>query len=166
MTSRCISDYPDCAQKSKLPSCEEAITLSLLFLILLCSPAGGQNTRPKPDERYTVAFASVVPLNTDIFIAAADGSDARPFLAHPDLDYNASFSPDGRSIVFTSTRNGSADIYRAGIDGASPQRLTDDPAFDDQGVLSPDGRSLASSEPKWSSGHLDSRTGDWRAPEI
>jgi TolB protein len=118
--------------------------LSFLFLILLCSPAGGQNPRPTPDERYTVAFASVAPLNTDIFIAAGDGSDARPFLAHADLDYNASFSPDGRSIVFTSTRNGSADIYRVGIDGASLlQRLTDDPAFDDQGVLSPDGRSLA-----------------------
>ncbi|HEX2460889.1 MAG TPA: hypothetical protein VHJ58_12150, partial [Vicinamibacterales bacterium] len=117
--------------------------LSLLFVILLCSPAGGQNTRPASDESYTVAFASVAPLNTDIFIAAGDGSDARPFLAHPDLDSNASFSADGRSIVFTSTRNGSADIYRVGIDGARLQRLTDDPAFDDQGVLSPDGRSLA-----------------------
>src|SRR3990170_6328979 len=117
--------------------------LSLLFPILLCSPAASQNTRPAPDERYTVAFASLAPLNTDIFIAAGDGRDARPFLAHPGLDYNASFSPDGRSIVFTSTRNGSADIYRVGIDGASVQRLTDDPAFDDQGVLSPDGRSLA-----------------------
>src|SRR5919106_365950 len=117
--------------------------LSFLFLILLWSPAGGQNSRPAPDERYTVAFASVAPLNTDIFIAAGDGSDARPLLAHPELDYNASFSPDGRSIVFTSTRNGTADIYRVGIDGESLQRLTDDPAFDDQGVLSPDGRSLA-----------------------
>jgi TolB protein len=116
---------------------------SLLFVILLCSPAGGQNPGPAPDERYTVAYASVAPLNTDIFIAAGDGSDARPLLAHPDLDYNASFSPDGGSIVFTSTRNGSADIYRVDIDGASPQQLTDDPAFDDQGALSPDGRSLA-----------------------
>jgi TolB protein len=117
--------------------------LSLLFLFLLCSTAGGQNTRPATDERYTVAFASVAPLNTDIFIAAGDGSDARPLLPHPDLDYNASFSPDGRSLVFTSTRNGSADIYRADIEGGGLRRLTDDSAFDDQGVLSPDGRSLA-----------------------
>ena len=117
--------------------------LSPPFLFLLCSTACGQNTRPTPDELYTVAFASVAPLNTDIFIAAGDGSEASPLLAHPDLDYDASFSPDGRSIVFTSTRNGSADIYRVGIDGASLQRLTDDPAFDDQGALSPDGKSLA-----------------------
>ena len=100
--------------------------LSLLFMVLLCAPAGGQNTRPAPDQRYTVAFASVAPLNTDIFVAAGDGSGATPLLAHPELDYNASFSPDGRSIVFTSTRNGTADIYRVGIDGASLQRLTDD----------------------------------------
>ena len=109
----------------------------------LCSTAGGQNTSPAPAAPYTVAFASVAPLNTDIFIAAADGSDAKPLLAHPELDYNASFSPDGRSMVFTSTRNGSADLYCVGLDGANLQRLTDDPAFDDQGVFSPDGRSLA-----------------------
>jgi dipeptidyl aminopeptidase/acylaminoacyl peptidase len=93
--------------------------------------------------RYTVAFASVARLNTDIFIAVADGSDAKPLLAHPELDYNASFSLDGRSIVFTSTRNGSADLYCVGLDGANLQRLTDDPAFDDRGVFSPDARSLA-----------------------
>ena len=112
-------------------------------MMLLWSPVGGQNTTPAPHEGYAVAFASVAPLNTDIFIAAGDGSDARPLLAHPELDYNASFSPDGRSIVFTSTRNGSADIYRVGIDGAGLRRVTDDRAFDDQGVLSPHGTSLA-----------------------
>jgi Tol biopolymer transport system component len=117
--------------------------LSVLIVILVCSHAGGQNTRPAPDGGYTVAFASAAPLNTDLFIADGDGSGARPLLAHPDLDYDASFSSDGRSIVFTSTRNGSADLYRVDIDGAGLQRLTDDPAFDDQGVLSPDGRSLA-----------------------
>jgi Tol biopolymer transport system component len=114
-----------------------------LTILLLCSAAGGQIRSPATEVHYTVAYASAAPLNTDIFIAEEDGSGARPLLAHPDLDYNASFSPDGRSIVFTSTRNGSADIYLVDIDGASLQRLTDDAAFDDQGVLSPDRRTLA-----------------------
>jgi len=114
-----------------------------LFLLLLSSSPDGQNTRATAEERYTVAFASFAPLNTDIFIAAGNGSDAKPLLAHPALDYNASFSSDGRTIVFTSTRNGSADIYRVGIDGTNLQKLTDDPAFDDQGVLSADGRLMA-----------------------
>lgn len=114
--------------------------------ILVCIPAvawasvAGQS-RPATDG--AIAFASFAPLNTDIFIAAADGSEARPLLPHPDLDYNASFSPDGASIVFTSTRNGSADLYRVHTDGSGLTRLTDDAAFDDQGMLSPDGRLLA-----------------------
>ena len=90
-----------------------------------------------------IAYATFAPLDSDLFIANADGSDPRPLLSNPSLDYNASFSPDGRWIVFTSERDGSADLYRAHPDGTGLERLTDSPAFDDQGVLSPDGRTLA-----------------------
>ncbi len=119
--------------------------LYLLLPLLLGASADGQGkaSRAGPDPRYGIAFASFAPLDTDIFIAAADGSDARPLLSHPDLDYNASFSPDGEWIVFTSTRNGSADVYRVHPDGSGLSQLTDNPAFDDQGTLSPDGRTLA-----------------------
>jgi Tol biopolymer transport system component len=92
---------------------------------------------------YTIAYASFAPLDAEIFLAAADGSDPTPFLPSPAEDWNASFSRDGQWIVFTSTRNGSADLYRAHPDGSGLERLTDDPAFDDQGALSPDGRTLA-----------------------
>ena len=67
---------------------------------------------------YTIAFASFGQLNTDIFVADADGSNAKPLLANPALDYDASFSPDGKWIIFTSEQNGSADIYRAHLDGS------------------------------------------------
>jgi Tol biopolymer transport system component len=93
--------------------------------------------------RYTVAFKAVPPSNTDIFVAASDGSNARPLGPDPALDYNAAFSPDGRWIVFTSHRAGSADLYRIRPDGTGLERLTDDPAFDDQAAFSPDGRRLA-----------------------
>jgi Tol biopolymer transport system component len=93
--------------------------------------------------QYRIAFASFGPLNSDLFIADRDGNNARPLLAHPDLDYNASFSRDGQWIVFSSCRNGSSDIYRAHPDGSGLERLIDHPSFDDQASLSPDGRSLA-----------------------
>jgi Tol biopolymer transport system component len=95
--------------------------------------ADSRPTSAAPAPSYEIAFASLGPLNTDIFIAAADGSDPKPLLPHRNRDYNASFSADGRWIVFTSTRNGSADIYRVHEDGSGLARLTDDPAFDDQG---------------------------------
>jgi len=109
----------------------------------VCIPAQAAEDRP-----YEVAFGSLAPLNTDIFIADADGSNARPLFTHPNQDYNASLSRDGKWIVFTSQRDGSADIYRAriegvGTDGVALEKLVEHPSFDDQATLSPDGRQLA-----------------------
>ena len=112
--------------------------VSFWFAAVLALPGAAE-----PPGEYTIAFASFAPLNSDIFIADPDGSHARPFLPNRDLDFNASFSRDGRWIVFTSERGGSADIYRAHPDGSGLERLTDDPSFDDQAALSPDGRLLA-----------------------
>jgi Tol biopolymer transport system component len=92
---------------------------------------------------YEVVFASFAPLDSDIFIADADGSHATAFLANPELDSNASFSGDGKWVLFTSRRAGTSDIYRAHLDGSGLERLVASPAFDDQAALSPDGRSLA-----------------------
>lgn len=92
---------------------------------------------------YTIAFRTLAPGNTDIFLADRTGRDARALIAHPSLDFNASFSPDGQWIVFTSDREGGADLYRVRSDGSQLERLTDDPAFDDQGAISPDGTSVA-----------------------
>ncbi|MEO8177287.1 MAG: hypothetical protein ABI895_00505 [Deltaproteobacteria bacterium] len=99
--------------------------------------------RPVHALEYEIAFTSFAPLNTDLFIAAADGSQPRPLVPHPGLDYDASFSSDARWVVFTSTRAGSADIYRVQVDGSRLEHLTNDPAFDAQGALSPDGSQLA-----------------------
>ncbi len=96
-----------------------------------------------PSARYRIAFASFGPLETNLFFAAADGSAARPLLSTPSHDYNASFSPDGAWIVFTSERYGLTDLFRVRPDGSDLERLTDGPSFDDQGTMSPDGASIA-----------------------
>ena len=94
-------------------------------------------------DGYVISFASFAPIDTDIFIADADGGNARPIASTPTFEANASFSADGRWIVFSSNRAGSWDVWRARPDGSAPERLVDDPSFDDQAALSPDGRSLA-----------------------
>ena len=117
---------------------------SIWFLAVasaFCAFVGAQSYQPK--QRYTIAFKSFAPNNTDILVADPDGKHERPLLPDGALDYNAAFSADGQWIVFTSHRSGFADIYRVHQDGTGFERLTNDPAFDDQGVLSPDGKSLA-----------------------
>jgi Tol biopolymer transport system component len=88
------------------------------------------------------------PSKMALYVANADGSGERRLL--PDstgLDYDASFSPDGSWIVFTSERDpegsGQADIWRVHPDGTGLERLTRDPSMEDAGVLSPDGSKLA-----------------------
>ena len=118
--------------------------LGLGSLIFLCAIAVSWRAASRAAAPgYTIAFKSFAPNNTDIFIADADGNHARPLVPDPTLDYNASFSTDGRWVVFTSHRSGAAKIYRVHPDGSGLERLTDGPAFDDQGALSPDGKRLA-----------------------
>jgi Tol biopolymer transport system component len=95
--------------------------------------------------KQTLLMNRLGPSQLTLYVANADGSGERPLMPSSGFDYNASFSPDGQWIVFTSERAGSgqADIYRVRLDGSGLERLTDDPHLDDQAALSPDGRSLA-----------------------
>jgi TolB protein len=117
---------------------------SIVTLAAMPGPrAAEQRPAGPPAGAYGIAFASFAPLDNDVYIARGDGSAARPLLAGRWHDYNASLSPDGSWVTFTSERSGSADIWRVRPDGTSLERLVAGPAFDDQGVLSPDGGRLA-----------------------
>ncbi len=95
-------------------------------------------------EPQKISYARVFPNGGQIglFIASADGSDEHPLLGNHELDYDAVWSPDGATLVFTSEREGSADLFRVKPDGTGLERLTDDPAYDDQAAFSPDGKQL------------------------
>ena len=73
------------------------------------------------------------PSKSELYLADADGGNERKLVSG--FDYHASFSSDGKWIVFTGERDGygQADIYRVHPDGTGLERLTDDTALDDQG---------------------------------
>jgi TolB protein len=117
-----------------------SIAICLLFF---SQPTVRDDNESPAEPAYQLAFANFGPLDTDIFIADADGKNVKALLPHPSLDYNASFSHDGKWVLFTSHRNGSADIYRAHPDGTELEQLTNNPSFEDQAVFSPDGKKVA-----------------------
>jgi Tol biopolymer transport system component len=61
-------------------------------------------------------------------------------------DRQPSYSPDGRSVIFSSNRSGNIDLWRLSRESGSLKRLTEDPADDWDPAFSPDGRLLV-----WSS---------------
>src|SRR4051812_42820893 len=109
-------------------------------LVLPVAVAGLVLLGPPAPQQITVTRVFPQPGQIGVFIANADGSDEHPLLSPADIDYDAAWSADGQSIVFTSERGGSADLYRVRSDGSGLERLTDSPAYDDQAAFSPDGR--------------------------
>ncbi len=62
---------------------------------------------------------------------------------NPADDYLPVWSPDGRKIAFTSTRDGNAEIYSMNADGSDAKNLTQNSAFDEFPEWSPDGTKIA-----------------------
>jgi Tol biopolymer transport system component len=56
------------------------------------------------------------------------------------LTSNPRFSPDGKTIVFDSRRDGSADLYLISTQGGAPRRLTDHPDYEAEASWSRDGQ--------------------------
>jgi TolB protein len=78
----------------------------------------------------------------DIYTARADGSDVRTLFSSPAYDAEATVSPDGRSVVFTSARDGDLEIYSMNADGSNVRRLTRTPGYDGGPFFSDDGKKI------------------------
>ncbi|MCA9694774.1 MAG: hypothetical protein R3A51_20435 [Nannocystaceae bacterium] len=78
----------------------------------------------------------------DIYTAKPDGSDVQPLVVGPGYDAEATISPRGDAIVFTSTRDGDPEIYTMNLDGSAPKRLTNAVGYDGGPFFSPDGTKI------------------------
>jgi TolB protein len=90
----------------------------------LASPA----CPPKPD--YSRGYVWAIYPGYDIFSAAPDGSDLKNITNVKGYDAEATIAPNGKRIVFTSTRDGDLDIYTMDPDGKNVKRLTNEMGYD------------------------------------
>jgi TolB protein len=80
--------------------------------------------------------------NYDIYTSRADGTNARVLFSSPGYDAEATISNDGKTIVFTSVRDGDLDIYTMNIDGSNVKRLTNEVGYDGGPFFSADGKQI------------------------
>jgi len=94
---------------------------------------------PRPDYSRGYVWALY---DYDLYTAAADGSGARRLTTNPGYDAEGTLSPDGRTIVFTSLRDGDLDVYTMRVDGTGLKRLTHTLGYDGGPFFSRDGRRI------------------------
>ena len=86
----------------------------------------------------------------DIYISDLEGNIKGKLTNQKGYDAEATVSPNGDKIVFTSTRNGDLDLYTMNIDGSDVKQITFELGYDGGAFFSPDGSKLIfrSSRPK------------------
>jgi TolB protein len=102
--------------------------------------AAADDCLPPPDRSHGYVW-KLYP-EFDIYVAGKDGSDPKPLIAGKGYDAEATVSPKGDKIVFTSTRTGDPEIYVANIDGTKVKRLTKTKGYDGGAFFSPDGSKI------------------------
>ena len=92
-----------------------------------------------PGTKGTMLLNRVGPVTSELYVSNVDGSGEHKLLPTPGFDYHASWSADGRWLVFTSERDGlgQSELYRVKADGTGLQSLTQHIAVDDAAVISP-----------------------------
>lgn len=92
------------------------------------------------DERSSlIAYTTFTESGPEIWLVGADGNGARRIGPGGD----ASWSPDGKRLVFTLEVNGNVDIYHMDLAGSDVTRLTRDESEDSRASWSPDGSMIA-----------------------
>jgi Tol biopolymer transport system component len=83
---------------------------------------GGGGLAMMPDGRvlYTIFGAG----SSDIFVMNADGTNSHQLTSNAGINVVPRVTPDGRFIVFSSTRTGSPHIWRIDSDGTNAKQLT------------------------------------------
>ena len=95
-----------------------------------------------PPADHTKGYSWPMLPGYDIVSHALDGSGFRRLTDTPSYDAEATLSPDGKAIVFTSVRDGDLEIYTMAPDGSRMKRLTHEPGYDGGPFFSPDGKRI------------------------
>jgi tricorn protease len=96
-----------------------------LLLLLLAALASA-------DEALWLRYPAISPDGSaiafsykgDLWLASADGGEARPLTSHVAYEFAPVWSPDGKTIAFASDRHGNFDVFVVPASGGVARRLT------------------------------------------
>ncbi|HEX6903398.1 MAG TPA: M28 family peptidase [Thermoanaerobaculia bacterium] len=117
-----------------------------------CTKIVWRASRPKPgpeleDYRRLLEKGLVRPSKLEIWVADADGRNARQVTYLDAASFAPSFFPSGDRLLFSTNygdpKGREFDIWAVNVDGSGLERVTFSPGFDGFPLFSPDGTRLA-----------------------
>lgn len=104
---------------------------------------GGSECPPVPDRaKYGNKYIWPIYASFDIFKADTSGKIIKRLTKTPGYDAEATISPKGDKMVFTSMRDGDLDLYTMNMDGSHVKRITNTLGYDGGAWFSPDGKKI------------------------
>ena len=118
-----------------------ALNLGLALILGSAGLAAGREAKLVRQPHYHDGLVTFSYLG-DIWTAREDGSNVTRLTANKARDVSPRFSPDGRTIAFSSDREGGMDVYLIPTHGGEVKRLTLHSADDTVLNWTPDGKSI------------------------
>jgi TolB protein len=115
---------------------------SILFASTHLNPSKDAEPPKGPAYSRTARYRWEFPESMDIFAGDLNGQNLIRLTDAPGYDAEASYSPDGSQIIFTSFRDGDGEIYVMNADGSNPRRITRAAGYDGGPFFSPDGNRI------------------------
>ncbi|MEZ4988386.1 MAG: hypothetical protein R2795_25735 [Saprospiraceae bacterium] len=110
--------------------------------ILYASTHLGGEECPQMQRPTNGAYTWPIFEDFDIFVADMNGNITQQLTNNPGYDAEATLSPDGSMIVFTSTRSGDLELWTMNTDGTNLHQVTTGLGYDGGAFFSPDGKKL------------------------
>ena len=102
----------------------------------------GEACPPEPPPRKDRKYLWQVLPTYDIYVANSRGDILTKLTDRVGYDAEATVSPKGDKIVFTSDRSGDLELYTMNIDGSDVRQVTNELGYDGGAFFSPDGTKL------------------------
>lgn len=102
----------------------------------------GSECPPEPERRADGKYLWQVLPSYDIYVADTSHTIVRKLTNRNGYDAEATVSPKGDLIVFTSDRSGDLELWTMKIDGTDLKQVTNELGYDGGAFFSPDGNKL------------------------
>lgn len=139
------SDLPD-AKKYRLVSIDKGRTTCSYFMkdgrIIYGSTDEAGDKCPEATMFAEGRYVWNIYDSYDIYIADKNGKNRKKLIASPKYDAEATVSPDGKYIIFTSNRSGDLELWRYEMATGALKQLTNTLGYDGGAFFSPDGKKI------------------------